>query len=128
MNLIIKNNLILTLFIFSFNAANAQKTVYVGGTLIYSEAKWNGVSRHNVSRNIGKNVTLTFDDFFDSYKVDYTDINEYRKTMTFVWTGEFIDYRCNGIRYTSLGVFPGVGYVNFRNELHSYKIEGLKKK
>ena len=126
MNLMIKNTLVLVLLIFSLNAAHAQKTIYTGGELSFTD-------NTGASRNIGKNVTLTFDAFFKSYKVVYTDINGNRRSMTFVWDGRkpYSIYTYDGNSYNCTDLLEA-GLIQFGDVFiggtgTSYMINGLKK-
>lgn len=136
MELNLKKSVVLIFLIFIINVAFAQKTTYTNGLLSYEN------SEKNIKKNIGKNVTLTYDEFFKSYTVVYTDVNGYKKKMTFTHDGsQFDQYTCNGIIFyvimpdVSLGYAKnGNGFITFsdlRKTLYggthiSYKITKLK--
>jgi opacity protein-like surface antigen len=90
-----KRNLLLTLILVALAAffttnLYGQTTKYTGGTIEYSV--------NGKTKPIGKNVTVTFDSFFKSYVVTYTDINGYKNKLTFEYENAS-RYSCNGVLY-----------------------------
>lgn len=136
MNHYLKKVAVVAIFLLAINFANAQKTTYTGGLLAYEN------SAQGISKNIGKNVTLTFDAFYNSYTVVYTDVNGWSKKMVFVHDGSQYDqYIYNGIVFNVLmpemtlgSAKNGSGFISFsdlRKTIYggthdSYKITNLK--
>lgn len=100
----------------------AQKTSYTNGLLTYENRE------KNIKKNIGQNVTLTYDAFFKSYTVTYTDVNGYKKIMTFTHDGsQYEQYTYNGITFTVLMpdislryAKTGNGYITFSDTRKTY--------
>lgn len=88
-----KNILILILVtltnIFS-SKVYGQTVKYSGGTIEYTI--------NGRTKPLGKNVTLKFDSFFKSYSITYTDINGYKKSLTFEYEAES-GFSYNGALY-----------------------------
>lgn len=113
--------IILFIFITSFSVAQNSET-YKNGKIK------KGVSKiEHFLEPLGKNVTVTFDDFFKAYIISYVDISGFRKEIKFVksMTSGSIASRIRGI-YT----YKGIDFDLFQNkddELNTFSLEFRKR-
>lgn len=88
------------LFIFYTSLLFSQKIKYTGGVLKLDQ------------KNHGKNVSVEYDSFFDSYLIFYTNVNGYRvkerydgsRIQKWQIDSKMVYFRINGTRYSIEGL------------------------
>lgn len=120
--------IICTTIVLNINAQNGETKTYTGGTITYKQGKGS-----TTDIPLGKNVKLTYDTFFKSYNVSFTDVNGYTKTMLFEYISPG-NYVWDGTQFMCMsGLLSKYGTISFSDVQRfgtylSFYITGLKLK